>query len=381
MEMEKRIRIVWCLTIVTILLLWGLQAYWIYNQYRYQLEEKTQYTYKLCTRLIQQEEDIRRQSCKKEVPENEKSVNNDSLALRTAFRYELSFKKDIQKTKLIVYLYKGNLPDQRKMKEYELEGVTSDDIIPLLNRARLSEYRLFSSAIMDSLLKSNGYKSAQNYRFFYTRKFSMKPSYSRAGGLSPTIQVIYPFNSLLHQSVSFLVPISFQGILKEMFWQLCGCLVLMVVLIICFVAQIKTILVQKRIDGIRRTFLKNMIYEMKQPKAEGGCAEEKPVAIGHMEFYYSLNELRMGGERVIMTSRQSEILQILAASQNKLVLREEILNKEWGDDSYSNSLALNVQITYLRRALKADEKVSIEAIMKKGYLLRTAPLQGGDAEY
>ena len=35
------------------------------------------------------------------------------------------------------------------------------------------------------------------------------------------------------------------------------------------------------------------------------------------------------------------------------------------------SLALNVQITYLRRALNLDEKVSIEAVIKKGYILRT----------
>ena len=42
----------------------------------------------------------------------------------------------------------------------------------------------------------------------------------------------------------------------------------------------------------------------------------------------------------------------------------------WGDDSYSNSLALNVQISYLRRALSSDETVSIEALYKKGYVLR-----------
>ena len=155
-----------------------------------------------------------------------------------------------------------------------------------------------------------------------------------------------------------------------MFWQLCGSLILMVVLVICFVFQLKTILIQKRIDGIRRTFLKNMIYEMKQPKIEDESDETSFIPIGNIRFYYSLNELKSGNERVIITSRQSEILQILASSLNKLVMREDILNRVWGDDSYSNSMALNVQVTYLRRALKSDEKVIIEAVMKKGYLLR-----------
>ena len=59
---------------------------------------------------------------------------------------------------------------------------------------------------------------------------------------------------------------------------------------------------------------------------------------------------------------------------NQLVERESILNEVWGDDSYSNSLALNVQITYLRRALSSDASVSIEAVIKKGYILRTPTL-------
>lgn len=33
-------------------------------------------------------------------------------------------------------------------------------------------------------------------------------------------------------------------------------------------------------------------------------------------------------------------------------------------------MALNVQITYLRRALKPDPAVSIEAVIKKGYILK-----------
>lgn len=64
-------------------------------------------------------------------------------------------------------------------------------------------------------------------------------------------------------------------------------------------------------------------------------------------------------------------MKMLATRPNQLVERESILNEVWGDDSYSNSLALNVQITYLRRALSSDASVSIEAVIKKGYILRT----------
>ena len=132
-------------------------------------------------------------------------------------------------------------------------------------------------------------------------------------------------------------------------------------------------MVQKRIDAIRHAFLKNMIYEMKQP-SNNKNSDESAISIGSIAFYYTQNELRCAHERVIVTSRQAEILRMLATHPNQLVERESILNEVWGDDSYSNSLALNVQITYLRRALSSDASVSIEAVIKKGYILRTPTL-------
>ena len=49
--------------------------------------------------------------------------------------------------------------------------------------------------------------------------------------------------------------------------------------------------------------------------------------------------------------------------------RDMLLDAVWGTASYANSLALNVQVSYLRRALKNDPAVRIESLMKKGYML------------
>jgi two-component system phosphate regulon sensor histidine kinase PhoR len=151
-------------------------------------------------------------------------------------------------------------------------------------------------------------------------------------------------------------------------------LVLMIILAFCLLYQMRTILIQKRIDRLRQEFMKNMIYEMKQPPSVGTILAEKATKIGNTDFFYSLNELRIGNERVIITSRQAEILKLLTDTPNEVVSRTDILNQIWGDDSYANSMALNVQITYLRRALKSDESVSIEAVMKKGYVLKEQQL-------
>ena len=81
-------------------------------------------------------------------------------------------------------------------------------------------------------------------------------------------------------------------------------------------------------------------------------------------------EIRTGNNKTLITSRQAEILRMLAKNVNVSVDRDSLLNKVWGASSYANSLALNVQISYLRRALRNDNTVKIDSLMRKGYMLR-----------
>lgn len=98
--------------------------------------------------------------------------------------------------------------------------------------------------------------------------------------------------------------------------------------------------------------------------------EEETYPMGSSVFNYTTNEIRTGNSKTLITSRQAEILRLLAKNINLSVDREIILEKVWGNSSYANSLALNVQITYLRKALKTDSTVHIDSLMKKGYILR-----------
>ena len=51
------------------------------------------------------------------------------------------------------------------------------------------------------------------------------------------------------------------------------------------------------------------------------------------------------------------------------VERSYLLEHVWGNDSYANSLALNVQITYIRKMLDPDTSISIVSLKKRGYRL------------
>jgi DNA-binding response OmpR family regulator len=60
---------------------------------------------------------------------------------------------------------------------------------------------------------------------------------------------------------------------------------------------------------------------------------------------------------------------MLALHPNAAVSRESILSAVWGHVSHANSLALNVQISYLRKALHKDAQVAIRSLTGKGYML------------
>ena len=107
-------------------------------------------------------------------------------------------------------------------------------------------------------------------------------------------------------------------------------------------------------------------FEMNAPEMQ-----EEMYNIGHSVFNYSTNEIRTGNNKTLITSRQADILRILVMNGNNAVSRDTILDSVWGNSSYANSLALNVQITYLRKALSNDAEISIASISKKGYMICT----------
>lgn len=77
-------------------------------------------------------------------------------------------------------------------------------------------------------------------------------------------------------------------------------------------------------------------------------------AFGHSVDSITVRERRFVREivRCWITSRQADILCLLALNVNKTVSRDTLLDAVWGTASYANSLALNVQMSYLRRSLK-----------------------------
>ena len=123
-------------------------------------------------------------------------------------------------------------------------------------------------------------------------------------------------------------------------------------------------------DYIPKPFYpEELIAKIKERFEHRQSAPSTRMTIGQTVFDSNLSTIEIDGVVQHLSARQSEILTILAQNIGQTVERDIILQTVWGNDSYANSLALNVQITYLRKMLEADTSISIVSLKKRGYIL------------
>jgi DNA-binding response OmpR family regulator len=93
------------------------------------------------------------------------------------------------------------------------------------------------------------------------------------------------------------------------------------------------------------------------------------MQIGKYIFQYPAGILSFNESKRMLTTRESELLQMLLTNKNRLVDRKNILLNLWENDDYFSGRSLDVFITKLRRYLKEDSAVAILNIRGQGYKL------------
>ncbi len=124
-------------------------------------------------------------------------------------------------------------------------------------------------------------------------------------------------------------------------------------------------------DYIPKPFYPEELIAKIRERFENRTVEmQRQFQVGNTLFDSNLSSVTYNGTSHTLTARQTDILLLLTQNIGAMVEREHILKTIWGDDSNANSLALNVQITYLRRILEDDDRISIVSLKKKGYILQ-----------
>lgn len=93
--------------------------------------------------------------------------------------------------------------------------------------------------------------------------------------------------------------------------------------------------------------------------------------IGAFVFDAQKQSLSYDGETKKLTTKESELLRLLASNANNILERNYALKSIWEDDNYFNARSMDVYITKLRKLLKEDPNVAIINIHGKGYKLIT----------
>jgi two-component system, OmpR family, response regulator len=91
--------------------------------------------------------------------------------------------------------------------------------------------------------------------------------------------------------------------------------------------------------------------------------------IGLYVFNDAERTLKLGSSEQKLTTKEADLLKLLAYNANKVLDREIALKSIWGNDNYFTGRSMDVYITKLRKYLKEDENIEIVNIHGKGFKL------------
>ncbi|HLN21238.1 MAG TPA: response regulator transcription factor [Bacteroidales bacterium] len=97
--------------------------------------------------------------------------------------------------------------------------------------------------------------------------------------------------------------------------------------------------------------------------------KEETYIIGDYSFDPLKQILTHKGVPVKLTTKESELLDLLCRQGNEILERNYALKTIWIDDNYFNARSMDVYITRLRKYLRKDPSVKILNIHGKGYKL------------
>jgi two-component system OmpR family response regulator len=108
---------------------------------------------------------------------------------------------------------------------------------------------------------------------------------------------------------------------------------------------------------------------LRRTKGSVANADQTEFTVGEYKFDSQRQMLEYGSKGQKLTSKESDLLRLLALHKNDVLDRSLALNTIWGDDSYFNSRSMDVYIAKLRKYLKEDPTVEIMNIHGKGFRL------------
>ena len=95
----------------------------------------------------------------------------------------------------------------------------------------------------------------------------------------------------------------------------------------------------------------------------------KTYTFGDFVLHYDEQFIQGPEGKHKLTSKENELIRLLASEINKLVNRSHALKQIWVDDIYFNARSMDVYLSKIRKILKDDPKVQIITVHGEGFKL------------
>jgi DNA-binding response OmpR family regulator len=127
-------------------------------------------------------------------------------------------------------------------------------------------------------------------------------------------------------------------------------------------------------DYITKPFsMEELLYRiqaiLKRTAGSALSKKESLYTIGNYSFDPLKQMLSFESQPVKLTTKESELLELLCRHRNEILERNFALKSIWIDDNYFNARSMDVYITRLRKYLKKDTSVKILNVHGRGYKL------------
>ena len=108
--------------------------------------------------------------------------------------------------------------------------------------------------------------------------------------------------------------------------------------------------------SMEELFLRIEVFLRRSPSQLDG---EKLLILGAYQFDPRNLTLQHPQGDKVLTQKEAEVLELLCRNKHRILKREEILKKVWGDDDYFLGRSMDVFISKLRKYLREDHSLEI----------------------
>jgi len=98
-------------------------------------------------------------------------------------------------------------------------------------------------------------------------------------------------------------------------------------------------------------------------------ASTEVLNIGLFSFEPSQLRLSSASESILLTKKESGVLEQLARQPGRIVSRQEVLKNLWDSADYFSGRSLDVYIGRLRKLLEQDAHIRLESVRGSGFIL------------